>query len=269
MAKFAAGQIVSLRSGRICKITKVANDSQQAHEVVYLVELNANEKNVPVGEPEVLAISEPHLWNRQKRGLTEFESDVLDKYTGPTFREWNKALREGKTPSPEIEALQSLLGKSPKYTGYVYRGLEFKSVEEVGNFAARFEKGRVYTTPQFMSTSRSNAAAMSFCGPNFGAFMRIYTDGKDGAVLREFTGTKDLGENEVLFRYQTHYDVESADFGSGGKQFSVQLTLQGATRPAELFGVPEFRGAPKERGPDPGKGNNNNQVQGKGLRISQ
>jgi len=241
MAKFMAGQIVTLRSGRIGRIVKVSQDAALAHEVFYLVEFNSREMRMHVNGLDVIATTDQHHWNRQKWGLTDYESDVLDMYTGPTFRGWNKSLRDGAPASPEIVALQSLLSKSPKYAGYVYRGLSFKTMEEVASFGSRFVKGAIYTTPQFMSTSRNSAAAHFFKGDEFGGFMRIYTDGQDGAVLREFTGTADLGENEVLFRYQTQYDVVSAGFSSGGKQFSVELTFHGAKRPAEKFAIPEFK----------------------------
>ena len=256
MAKFAPGQIVSLRSGRIGKIIKVSQEAELAYQVFYLIQLNDREMRIHINGLDVMGISDQHHWNRQKYGLTDYESDVLDMYTGPTFRGWNKTLREGKPAGPEINALQNLLSKSPKYTGYVYRGLSFKSKEEVQAFGARFTKGVPYTTPQFMSTSRSNSAAKFFQGDVFGGFMRIYTNGMDGAVLREFTGTADLGENEVLFRFGTIYDVVSAGFSSEGKQFLVELTLQGAIRPAEKLAIPEFRKAPVAKGPDkqgPGK----------------
>ena len=142
-----------------------------------------------------------------------------------------------------IEALQRVIGKAPKYSGPVFRGLSFKTQEDRDAYLAFF-KQPTYTTPQFMSTSKNNASALWFADGNFSVFMRIYSGGMNGAALRSFTGNKDMGEDEVLFKYGTKFVVQEnykPDTKVNPYSWFLKLSEEGSTEPKEMFEIPAFK----------------------------
>lgn len=239
--KYRIDDIVKLKSGRIGKIFKViAEDPEDlAYKIQYWVQVSETERLI-VNGLDVQGGSDQHHWNRRKRGVTDYQSEVLDQYTGPKFKDWNVWLRAGKAPTVEMSALNDVISRAPTYTGYVYRALKFDSADKVQAFAAGFIAGHPYVTPQFLSTSKNAASTHAFKGDVFGAFMRIYTHDAGGS-LREFTGSNDMGEDEVLFSYSTRFDV--LEVATSTAQCTVQLKLAGSMPPRVKKGleIPLFK----------------------------
>ncbi len=242
MPHYKKDDYVVLKTNDFAKILKVVHEAVADDDWQYEASLSTREKKTISGK-DIQSSTLRHLYLRKFHQLDDFESDTLDKYTGPTFKEWNTILRTGKGETPEIAALQRVITKAPKYTGPVFRGLSFKDEPERDKYLSYFT-GNTYTTPQFMSTSKSNAAALGFAVGNFSVFMRIYGGGGTGAILRSFTGNKDLGEDEVLFLHGARFLVKEnrkVDVSANQGSWYLGLCEEGCAEPQSLLVIPAFK----------------------------
>jgi hypothetical protein len=232
MAIYKVGQRVALRSGKSGEVKRILIDGDMPHETRYQVAMEPDGQLIGIEGINVMrAMLAPHLERRNRLRFTEQESDVLDRYTGPTFKEWNRALRSGKPGiyAQDIALLTSALGKiKPKFGKQVYRGLLFSERETAQSFLKGFVKGERYVTPQFMSTSESQVKAYGFAGGNHGVFIKIVTAGKQGAPLRPVTGSEDMGEREVLFAPGSSFTVhENHETKLGEVKYHITLLEDG------------------------------------------
>ena len=150
---------------------------------------------------------------------------ALRAYTGPNYTDMNGVLR-GNKPGLEPEwkpvndsAARALtkLGRHPDYSynGTVYRGTDMSEKDLHRIFP---NVGDAYQDRAFTSTSTNRTTAFDGF---FQGNVRITAKTKSGVKVDSFSATG--GENEVLFKPDTKFEITKKELMSDGETWDINL----------------------------------------------
>lgn len=154
--------------------------------------------------------------------LTDYEKAIIYKYSEDGFENLNETLRLtlGRTLPIFGKVLLESLSKLPDYEGLVFRGEKLTNLEQQAYIEA-FNNDTPIVKCQFYSSSMSKELA-SMYGTTI---IKIYSlTGKRIDHIAKFGIDDSQNEKEVLFRYNTIFEVLSIDQDEdSGKLISVYL----------------------------------------------
>ena len=148
--------------------------------------------------------------------LTVYEKAIIFKYSEDGYLDLNERLRlsEGKDISDFRILLDESLSKLPDYQGIVFRGVDFPKYK-IDEYITKLSNNEFVTETAFLSTSLKVNEAYKYGMTT----LRIFSE------RGKFIGSisKYQNEKEVLFRYNTTFEIIAVDFDKENNKYFISL----------------------------------------------
>ena len=148
--------------------------------------------------------------------LTVYEKAIIYKYSEDGYLDLNEKLRlsEGKDISVFGVLLNECLGKLPDYQGIVFRGVNF-SQYKIDEFTNKLFNNERITEHAFLSTSLKANEAYKYGI----TILQIFSEtGKSIGSISKYQN-----EKEILFRYNTIFEIIAVDFDKENNKYFISL----------------------------------------------
>jgi ADP-ribosyltransferase exoenzyme len=148
--------------------------------------------------------------------LTVYEKAIIFKYSEDGYLDLNERLRlsEGKDISDFGIVLDECLSKLPDYQGIVFRGVDLPK-HILDEYIAKLSNNEFVTETAFLSTSLKANEAYKYGMTT----LRIFSE------RGKFIGSisKYQNEKEILFRYNTTFEIIAVDFDKENNKYFISL----------------------------------------------
>ena len=158
--------------------------------------------------------------NANLKALSDGDKEAISVYTGSSYKQMNKALRDKKGNAPEYnrarDMINGALAKGKPYKGQCARGISFSQTELAAFMAPikeAYNGGKPWTDHGYMSSSKGESAA-------FSGNVILMMDGKAGVDISSIS--RHNSEREVLFKAGTKWHVTSII--ETGRKIIIDLT---------------------------------------------
>jgi ADP-ribosyltransferase exoenzyme len=148
--------------------------------------------------------------------LTVYEKAIIFKYSEDGYEDLNERLRlsEGKDISDFGMLLDECLSKLPDYQAIVFRGVDFPKYK-IDEYITKLSNNEFVIETAFLSTSLKANEAYKYGMTT----LRIFSE------RGKFIGStsKYQNEKEVLFRYNTTFEIIAVDFDKENNKYFISL----------------------------------------------
>jgi len=156
---------------------------------------------------------------------TAEELHSLGIYTMVGYSTINKSLRgikpATKQTEEKIKLISSMLEKLPDYKETVYRGMNLRYDKYVYTFLNSLKQGDVIKSKGFLSTTKDFDTANGFAGLTKETSVVFEISSKHGKDISKYTSFHGGDEQEVLFKPDSNFQVESV---IKGQPLVIKLT---------------------------------------------
>jgi hypothetical protein len=148
--------------------------------------------------------------------LTVYEKAIIFKYSEDGYEDLNEKLRlsEGKDISAFGILLDECLSKLSNYQGIVFRGVGFPKYK-IDEYLIKLSNSEYVTEKAFLSTSLKASEAYKYGTTT----LRIFS--KTGKAIESIS--KYQNEKEILFRYNTKFEIIAVDFDKENNKYFISL----------------------------------------------